>query len=70
MDGIFARIHIHAVMIPAMGGSNMEDIIKHYGSGLLQIMGAILVMTMWMKLFQDDGIFRQICLQYMSGICG
>lgn len=48
----------------------MEEIIEHYGSGLLQMLGGVAALTLWVKLFCEDGIFKQVCLQYMSGICG
>ncbi|MCI5873968.1 MAG: hypothetical protein PUJ55_08950 [Clostridiales bacterium] len=48
----------------------MEEIIEQYGIGLLQILGGVAVIMLWRTFFCDDGILRQICLQYLSGICG
>lgn len=48
----------------------MKEIMEHYGSSLLQLAGALAVFSIWMKLFQDGGGLRQICLQYLHTICG
>ncbi len=48
----------------------MGEIIEQYGVGLLQMLGGVAVITIWSAFFCDNGILRQICLQYLSGICG
>ncbi len=48
----------------------MEEIIEQYGAGLLQILGGIVVVSICVKLFGQYGVLEQICLQYMTGICG
>lgn len=47
----------------------MEDIIECYGAGILQILGGICVVLVWSAMFSQDGILRQIVLQYLQGIC-
>lgn len=47
----------------------MEDIIECYGVGILQILGGICAAAIWITLFRQDGIIRQIVLQYLHGIC-
>ncbi len=48
----------------------MKEIMEHYGSSLLQLAGGLAVFFIWMKLCQDGGALRQICLQYLYTICG
>lgn len=48
----------------------MEDIIECYGAGILQILGGICAVVVWSVMFSQDGIFKQIVLQYLQGICG
>lgn len=47
----------------------MEDIIECYGVGILQILGGICAAAIWIVLFRQDGIIRQIVVQYLHGIC-
>lgn len=48
----------------------MEDIIESYGSGLLQILGGLCAMTVWLQLFAPNGMLRQFFMMYLMGICG
>lgn len=48
----------------------MEDIIEYYGAGILQILGGICAVEVWSAMFSQNGILRQIVLQYLHGICG
>lgn len=47
----------------------MGDIIECYGVGILQIMGGICAAVIWFAMFRQDGILRQMVLQYLQGIC-
>lgn len=47
----------------------MGDIIECYGVGILQILGGICAAVIWFAMFRQDGILRQMVLQYLQGIC-
>lgn len=69
MDDIIAGICVIALVELPVGGFYMEDIIECYGVGILQILGGICATAIWFAMFQQDGILRQMVLQYLHGIC-
>ena len=48
----------------------MEDIIEHYGASLLQMLGGIGVLGLYVGMMQQGGVLHEIVQAYMSGICG
>ena len=48
----------------------MREIFEHYGSGLIQLIGGVLIFAIWRSLFTPAGGLYQICLQYLNAICG
>ncbi|MFR4350664.1 MAG: hypothetical protein ACLT3H_03230 [Roseburia sp.] len=48
----------------------MEDIMEQYGSSLLQMIGGVGVLFLFLQMLCRDGVLYIVLLEYMAGICG
>lgn len=46
----------------------MEDMIQHYGAGLLQMLSGVGVLFLYRVMMQPGGAWYEIVQAYMSGI--
>lgn len=48
----------------------MNDIMEHYGSGLLAVLGGAAALAMYFASIKSGGVIYDIVLAYMKSICG
>lgn len=48
----------------------MEEIVGHFGEGILQITAAVLLLGIFTSFLWDGGILHEAVQQFINGICG
>lgn len=48
----------------------MEEIMEQYGVGLLQILGGVAAMIIYLQLYENDGFLRNVLIEYFCSISG
>mgnify|MGYP003510114016 FL=1 len=48
----------------------MEEIINHFGSGILEIVGCACMFGIYISCVTNGGVINQFIISYMQSICG
>lgn len=65
-----SHIGICHVAFIRIWGIVMEEIVEQYGVGLLQILGGIAAMVVYLQLYEKEGFLWNVLLEYFYSICG
>lgn len=48
----------------------MEEIMEHFGSGFLQLIGAVLFLGIFVLCIRSGGVLSNVVQAFMTGLCG
>lgn len=48
----------------------MEEIMEQYGGGLLQILGGVAAIIIYLQLYENEGLLWNVLIEYFCSICG
>ena len=48
----------------------MREVIAHYGIGFLELVGGIGIVNIISMFFSNNGIVKDVILEYFRGLCG
>lgn len=51
-------------------GNVMEEIVEQYGASLLQILGSVAAMVIYLQLYEKEGFLWNVLVEYFLSICG